>query len=132
MERISLKCYTLPMSILSEFREFAVKGNAVDLAVGVVIGASFQKIVNSLVNDILMPPLGALTGGVEFQSLFLNLSSTPVHTIAEAKEKNIPVIAYGLFINEMVSFLFVAVALFMFVKMINRLRRVRAKKADMK
>lgn len=116
------------MSILSEFREFAVKGNAVDLAVGVVIGAAFQKIINSLVNDVLMPPLGLLTGGVNFTSLFVNLSATPVATLAEAKEKGIPVIAYGSFVNEVITFMLIAIALFVFVKGINRLRRVADRK----
>ena len=115
------------MSIVSEFREFAIKGNAMDLAIGVVIGAAFQRIVNSLVNDILMPPLGWMMGGVEFNTLFFNLSSIPVTSIADAKEQNIPVVAYGLFINELVSFVFVAIVLFMIVKTMNRLRRARAK-----
>lgn len=111
------------MSIVSEFKEFAVKGNAMDLAIGVVIGAAFQKIVNSLVNDILMPPIGWLTGGVDFQNLYFNLASTPISSIREAKEKGVPVIAYGVFLNEVVTFVIVAIALFVIVKMMNKLRR---------
>jgi large conductance mechanosensitive channel len=115
------------MKILAEFREFAVKGNAMDLAIGVVIGAAFQKIVDSLVNDIIMPPIGALTGKVDFKDLFINLSSTPVASLVEAKAKGIPTLNYGLFVNQVVNFLIVAFALFMMVKVMNRLRRQQEK-----
>ncbi len=111
------------MSIISEFKEFAVKGNVMDLAIGVVIGAAFQKIVNSLVNDIIMPPIGALMGKVNFADLFINLSGDDVTSIADAKEKGLPVLAYGMFINVIIEFLIVAIALFMIVKVMNRLRR---------
>ncbi len=115
------------MKILAEFREFAVKGNAMDLAIGVVIGAAFQKIVDSLVNDIIMPPLGAITGKVDFRDLFINLSSTPVLSIADAKTKGVPTWNYGLFVNQIVNFLIVAFALFMVVKAMNKLRRLQEK-----
>lgn len=115
------------MKILAEFREFAVKGNAMDLAIGVVIGAAFQKIVDSLVNDIIMPPIGAITGKVDFRELFINLSSTPVASLVEAKAKGIPTWNYGLFVNQIVNFLIVAFTLFMIVKMMNRLRRLQEK-----
>jgi large conductance mechanosensitive channel len=116
------------VSILDEFREFAVKGNAVDLAIGVVIGAAFQKIVNSLVNDIIMPPLGWLTGGVDFSNLFLQFSGESISTLAEAKTKGIITLNYGMFINEVINFLIVAWALFMMVKVMNRMRRKEAAK----
>jgi large conductance mechanosensitive channel len=111
------------MRILDEFKEFAVKGNVMDLAIGVVIGASFQKIVNSLVNDVIMPPIGALMGKVDFKDLFINLSSTEVASLAEAKEQSLPTLNYGLFINNIIEFLIVAWALFVMVKIMNRLRR---------
>ncbi len=111
------------MSIVAEFKEFAVKGNAVELAIGVVIGAAFQKIVNSLVNDIIMPPIGALMGNVDFANLYISLSSTDSTSLANAKEQGLPVIAYGSFINVMIEFAIVAFALFMIVKMMNKLRK---------
>lgn len=115
------------MKFFAEFREFAVKGNAMDLAIGVVIGAAFQKIVDSLVNDIIMPPIGAITGQVDFRDLFINLSSTPVASLADAKAKGIPTWNYGLFVNQIVNFLIVAFALFMIVKVMNKLRRQQEK-----
>lgn len=116
------------MSIYSEFKEFAVKGNVMDLAIGVAIGAAFQKIVNSLVNDVLMPPIGALMGRANFADLFVNLSGTEVASLADAKTKGVPVFAYGSFINACLEFAIVAVALFMVVKLMNRLRRQQARK----
>lgn len=116
------------MRILDEFKEFAVKGNVMDLAIGVVIGASFQKIVNSLVNDIIMPPIGAVMGAVDFKDLFINLSSTDVANIADAKAKALPTLNYGLFINNVIEFLIVAWALFVMVKIMNRIRRAHEAK----
>lgn len=110
--------------ILAEFREFAIKGNAMDLAVGVVIGGAFQRIVNSLVNDILMPPFAAVTGSVDMSSLFLPLTFGEwPKTLVEAKEKGVAVLSYGQFLNEVMSFILVAIGLFMIVKVLNRLRR---------
>jgi large conductance mechanosensitive channel len=109
--------------ILAEFREFAVKGSVIDLAVGIVIGGAFQKIVNSLVNDIIMPPIGALMGQVDFKDMFINLSSTPAASLADAKAKALPTLNYGMFINEVLTFIIVAWALFMVVKLTNKLRR---------
>lgn len=110
--------------ILKEFKEFAVRGNAVDLAVGVIIGAAFGKIVTSLVNDLVMPPIGRLTGGVNFADLFINLdSSKPVASIVEAKAKGVPVLAYGQFINVALDFVIVAFSVFLLVKGINTLKR---------
>lgn len=113
------------MRIIDEFKEFAVKGNAMDLAVGIVIGGAFQRIVNSLVNDIIMPPFSALMGRVDLSNYFLNLSDKDVATLAEAKAQAAPTLNYGQFINEVVQFLIVAWVLFLIVKFLNRLRRQR-------
>ena len=112
------------MSMMSEFKEFAVKGNVVDLAVGVIIGAAFGKIVTSLVEGILMPPIGLLVGGLDFSSLFtvLDFAKGSPASLAEAKAKGIPVIAYGQFINDLLSFVIVAAAVFFLVKQVNRLK----------
>jgi large conductance mechanosensitive channel len=115
------------MSIVSEFKEFAVKGNVMDLAIGVVIGASFQKIVNSLVNDVIMPPIAALMGNVDFSSRFVNLSDKTVASLADAKAQGAATLNYGLFINNCLEFLIVAWALFAVVKVMNRIRRKQEK-----
>ena len=104
------------MAFFKEFKEFALKGNVMDMAVGVIIGGAFGKIVSSLVNDILMPPIGLLLGRVDFSNLFLNLSSTPAATLAEARDAGLPVIAYGSFLNAVVDFLIVAFAIFLLIK----------------
>ena len=113
------------MSLASEFKEFAVKGNAIDLAVGIVIGAAFGNIVNSLVNDIIMPPIGLLLGGVNFVDLFVPLKAgaTAGMTLAAAKAAGIPVIAYGNFVQVIINFLIIAFSIFMVIKMINRMKR---------
>lgn len=108
------------MSLLKEFKDFALRGNVVDMAVGVVIGAAFSKIVSSLVSNVIMPPLGVLIGGVDFSNLFINLGNVPVQTLAEAQANNVPVIAYGLFLNSIIDFLIVAFAIFLVVRQINR------------
>jgi len=109
--------------MLKEFKEFAIKGNVIDMAVGVVIGGAFGKIVNSLVADVIMPPIGLLLGKVDFTNLFLNLSGTPVASLAEAKAKGLATLNYGVFINTAFEFLIIAFAIFMVVKQINRLKR---------
>jgi large conductance mechanosensitive channel len=106
-----------------EFREFAMRGNVIDLAVAVVIGAAFGKIVTSFVNDILMPPLGLLLGRVDFSSLFLNLSGTPYNSVAEAKAAGAATINYGIFINTVLDFLIVALAMFLLVHAMSRMTR---------
>lgn len=111
------------MSIWSEFKEFAVKGNAVDLAIGVVIGAAFGKIITSFVDDIIMPPIGKLTGGVDFSSLYINLSDKVYPSYVEAKKAGAAVIGYGQFLNNVINFLIVAFAIFLAVKVMNRIRR---------
>jgi large conductance mechanosensitive channel len=109
--------------MLKEFREFAIKGNVIDMAVGVVIGGAFGKIVNSLVSDVIMPPIGLLLGKVDFTNLFLNLSGTPVASLAEAKAKGLATLNYGLFLNTCIEFFIIAFAIFMVIKQINRLKR---------
>ena len=125
------------MSILKEFKAFAMRGNVVDLAVGVVIGAAFGKIVTSLVNDIIMPPIGKLTGGVDFKDKFLNLEPAKLSdyiaahhdqipdathvTLAQAKTAGVTVIAYGSFLSTIVDFIIVAFCIFLVVKLMNRL-----------
>ena len=108
--------------MLKEFKEFISKGNVLDLAVGVIIGAAFGKIIASFTSDILMPPIGLLLGKVDFASLFINLSNKPVESIAAAKAAGIPVIAYGLFINTIIDFLIVGFVIFLIVKQANRMK----------
>ncbi len=107
---------------LREFREFAMKGNVADMAVGVIIGAAFGKIVTSLVNDVVMPPIGLLTGNMNFSQLFINLSDTPYPSLEAAVAAGAPVIKYGLFINNILDFLIVAATIFLIVRAMNRLR----------
>ncbi|NGZ77420.1 large conductance mechanosensitive channel protein MscL [Saccharibacillus alkalitolerans] len=118
------------MGVVKEFKEFAMRGNVIDLAVGVIIGAAFGKIVTSLVNDIIMPPVGKLLGGVDFANLFINLDrdatlsdGSPIRTLAQAQEAGATVIAYGQFINNILDFLIVAFCIFVLVKGINMLKR---------
>jgi len=111
--------------MLKEFRDFVARGNVVDLAVGVIIGAAFGRIVTTLVEGVIMPPLGLLLGRTDFSGLFFVLDSTkgmPL-SLAEAKTNGVPVIAYGQFINDIVSFLIVALAVFVLVKQVNRVKR---------
>lgn len=112
--------------MLKEFRNFAMRGNVIDLAVGVIIGAAFGKITTSLVNDVLMPPLGLLLGRVDFTELFLPLNGEHYDTLAAARTAGAPVIAFGSFINTVIEFLIVAFAVFIMVRQINRLRAITA------
>ena len=107
--------------MLKEFREFAMRGNVVDLAVGFIMGAAFSKIVNSLVNDVIMPPTGLLLGKVDFSSLFINLSGTHYDSIAAAKAAGAATLNYGEFINTVVNFVIVAFAVFLLVRQINHM-----------
>ena len=102
------------MGLLKDFKEFAMRGNVVDMAVGVVVGAAFSKITSSLVDNIIMPPLGVLMGGVDFSNLFINLSDVPVKTLAEAQA------AYGSFLNAVIDFLIIAFSVFIVMRQINR------------
>ena len=114
------------MSIVSEFREFAMKGNVVDLAVGVIIAGAFGKIVDSLVKDIVMPMVGRLLGGVDFKHLYLNLGSRAFETLEAAEKAGAPIVKYGAFINTMVDFIIVAFAIFVAIKAMNRIKRAEA------
>src|SRR4026209_1218263 len=109
--------------MLKEFREFVMRGNVIDLAVGIVIGAAFGKIVDSLVKDIIMPPIGLILGNVDFSNLFIDLSGQHYASLAEAQKAGAPTINYGLFLNQVVTFLIVAFAVFLVIKQINRMRR---------
>jgi large conductance mechanosensitive channel len=108
------------MGLLKEFREFSARGNVVDLAIGVIIGAAFGKIVTSLVNDVIMPPIGLILGHVDFSNLFVSLSGNHYDSLAAAKAAGAPTINYGLFINTLIDFTIVAFVIFMLVKQFNR------------
>lgn len=109
--------------MIKEFKEFIQKGNVMDMAVGFIMGAAFGKIVASLINDILMPPIGLLLGRIDFGSLFINLSGQPQAGLAAARAAGAPVIAYGTFLNTLLEFLIVALAVFLLVKWINAFRK---------
>ncbi len=109
--------------MLKEFKEFALRGNVMDMAIGIILWAAFGKIVSSFVADVLMPPLGLLLGKVDFANLFLDLSGGGHATLAAAREAGAPVIAYGTFLNTVVDFVFIAIAIFLVVKQMNRLKR---------
>ena len=106
--------------MLKEFKEFAMRGNVLDMAVGIIIGAAFGKIVTSLVEDVLMPPIGRLVGPVDFKDLFLNLSPKHFDTLAAAKEVGAATLNYGLFLNTVINFLIIAFAIFLLVRQVNR------------
>jgi large conductance mechanosensitive channel len=108
--------------MLKEFKEFAMRGNVIDLAVGVIIGAAFGKIVTSLVNDVLMPPIGLLLGNMDFSNLFVSLRGT-YDTVGAAEAAGAPIIKYGVFINNVIDFLIVAFVIFLLIRAINRLKR---------
>ena len=116
------------MGLLKEFKDFAVKGNAVDMAVGIIIGGAFGKIVSSLVNDIIMPPIGMLMGNVNFTSLFFNLSGGNQASLEEAKAAGAATLNYGSFLQTSVDFVIVAFAIFMLVKGINSFRKAEKPK----
>jgi large conductance mechanosensitive channel len=114
------------MSFVSDFKEFAVKGNAMDLAVGVIIGGAFGKIVDSIVNDLIMPVVGAIFGGLDFSNLFVPLRDVPpgvAMTLADLKKAGVPVFAYGSFLTILINFLILALIVFVMVRQINRLKR---------
>ncbi len=109
--------------MFKEFREFAMRGNVLDMAIGIIIGAAFGKIITSFVNDILMPPIGLLLGKVDFSNLFINLSGQSYATLPLAKAAGAATLNYGVFLNTVLDFLIVAFAIFLLVKQVNRLRR---------
>jgi large conductance mechanosensitive channel len=119
----SSKIINQNMSVLKEFRDFAMKGSVIDLAIGIIIGAAFGKIVSALVNNVIMPPIGLLLGRVDFSNLFLNLSNQPAGSVKEAAEKGVPVLAYGLFLNTVIEFLIIAFVLFLVIKQVNRFKK---------
>ena len=108
------------MSFLQDFKTFAMRGNVMDMAVGVIIGASFGKIVSSFVTDVLMPPVGLVMGKVDFSNLFINLGDVPVATLAEAQEKGVPVLSYGIFINTIIDFVIQALVIFFIIRQMNK------------
>ena len=109
--------------MLKEFKAFAMRGNVVDMAVGIIIGAAFGRIVSSFVNDVVMPPLGQLIGGLDFSNLFVTLGEGAYESLAAAEEAGAPVIKYGLFINNVLDFLIVAFVIFLAIKGMNKLKR---------
>ena len=109
--------------MLQEFKNFAMRGNVVDMAVGIIIGGAFGKIVSSFVADVIMPPIGLLLGGVDFSSLFVNLSDVSYATLAAAEEAGAPVIRYGSFINTVLDFVIIAFAIFMVIKGLNSMKK---------
>lgn len=114
------------MGMMQEFKEFAVKGNVIDLAVGVIIGGAFGKIVGSLVEDVIMPVVGSILGNLDFSNLFITLGTVPegtAHTLVAMKEASIPVLAYGNFITVAINFIILAFIIFLMVKQVNRLKR---------
>jgi large conductance mechanosensitive channel len=123
------------MGMLKEFREFAVKGNVIDLAVGIIIGGAFGKIVSSLVNDVIMPPIGKLTGGINFRDMYFLLAEGaqtpgPYESLEKAKEAGAATINYGIFINTGIEFLIIAFSVFLLVKVINNIRRRLEREKD--
>jgi len=106
--------------VLKEFKEFAMRGNVLDMAVGVIIGAAFGKIVSSLVEDVIMPPIGRLLGPVDFSALFINLGRIPYATLTDAKKAGAATLNYGLFLNTVINFLIVALAVFILIQQVNR------------
>jgi large conductance mechanosensitive channel len=109
--------------MFKEFREFALRGNVMDMAVGIIIGAAFGRIVSSFVSDVIMPPLGLLVGKVDFGSLFINLSGTPYDSLADAKKAGAATLNYGIFLNQVIDFIIVAFVIFLIIKQMNRLKK---------
>ena len=106
-----------------EFKQFALRGNAIEMAIGISVGVAFSRVVNSLVNDLLMPPIGHLVGEVDFSSLYINLSRTRYTSLADAEKAGAATINYGIFLNETINFLIVALVVFFLVKQINRFKK---------
>ena len=115
------------MGFIDEFKQFAMKGNVLDMAVGIIIGVAFGKIITSLVGDVIMPPIGMFLGGVNFSNLFIALNGQTYATIAAAKEAGAATINYGLFISTVIDFVIVALAIFVMVKQMNKLKKEEKK-----
>ncbi len=118
--------------MLKEFRDFALKGSVIDLAIGIIVGGAFNQVVNSLVNDIVMPPIGLLLGKVDFSNLFIDLTGGGYQSLADAQEAGVATLNYGLFINTIINFIIVAFAVFLLVKAVNRSREVAEELAGKK
>ena len=116
--------------MLNEFKKFAMRGNVLDLAIGVVIGGAFGKIITSLVNDILMPPIGLLLGKVDFSSLYINISGGKYASLAQAQEAGAATINYGVFLNTVIDFLIISFIIFLLVRQINKLEKPAPKPAE--
>jgi len=116
--------------MLKEFKAFIMRGNVLDLAVAVIIGGAFGKIISSLVNDVIMPPIGLLLGKVDFSNLYLNMSGTPYSSLAEAQAAGAPTLNYGLFLNNVVDFLIVALVIFLVIRAVNRFSKKEEKPAE--
>jgi large conductance mechanosensitive channel len=114
--------------MLQEFKQFAMRGNVIDMAVGIIIGAAFGNIVTSFVNDVIMPPIGLLIGNADFSDLFVNLGAGSFDSLAAAEQAGAPIIKYGVFINSILDFLIVAFAIFLVIRMMNKLQRKEAEK----
>jgi large conductance mechanosensitive channel len=117
------------MSIISEFKDFAMRGSVVDLAIGIIIGVAFGQIITSFVNDVIMPPIGLLLGHMNFSDLFIDLSGKGYSSLAAAKAAGAPVVAYGAFINTVINFIIIAFVVFLIVRMINNMAKNEAKEA---
>jgi large conductance mechanosensitive channel len=122
----------MPNKIVKEFKEFAMKGNMIELAIGVIIGGAFGKVVTSIVNDVVMPPIGLLLGRVNFTDLFVSLNGVDYPNLAAAKQAGAPTLNYGLFINTLLDFFIVALVIFIVVKQLNRFRKKQEEKAEPK
>jgi len=109
--------------MFKEFKEFAMRGNVLDMAVGIIIGAAFGRIITSLVNDVIMPPIGLLLGRVDFSSLFINLSGTPYASLADARKAGAAVIGYGAFLNTILDFVVVAFVIFLLIRQVNKMKK---------
>ena len=109
--------------MLKEFKEFAMKGNLMDMAIGIILGTAFKAIVTSLVKDVIMPPVGKMLGGTDFSQLFINLGDVPYETLAAAEKAGAPVLKYGAFANTVIDFLIIAFVIFMVVKVLNSLKK---------
>lgn len=111
------------MKMMAEFKQFISRGNVIDLAVGIIVGAAFTGIVNSLVTDIIMPPIGKVMGGIDFKDFFINLSGVEYTTLKAAKDAGAATINYGIFLNQVINFLIVSFAVFLLVKQVNRFKK---------
>ncbi len=108
--------------MLKDFKNFVMRGNVVDMAVGVIIGAAFGKIVSSLVSDVLLPPIGRITGGVDFSNLYINLTNTPYNSLAQAQQAGAATVNYGIFLNNVINFFIVSGVLFILIMQVNKLK----------